>query len=423
MTLNIHPDEIVAQSDSRLLAIAPHWSRIRLSEIAEVQNGYAFRSSQFSKDRGIPLIRIRDVGKDETDINFFGDYDERYIVDPGDIVVGMDGDFRAARWKGPRALLNQRVCRILPRDPDRYDENFMLYALPGYLAAIHEYTSSVTVKHLSSRTIEEIPLPCAPRPEQEAIVGEIEKQFTRLDAAVASLRRVRANLKRYRLAVTRAAVQGPSKTADETKWTHTTVEKIGDSEEQVVLTGPFGTALGRSDFLPEGIPVLTIGCLTDQGIDLAKAKFVSTRKAKALERYSLRQGDLLFSRMATVGVAGLVTDREVGAIANYHLMRLRLNSNEVVSAYFVHYVRGSPIVRNYLREVNHGATRDGINSKQLLSLPVLLPPIEEQGEIVKELDRRLSIINELEREVEAGLKRAARFRQSVLSAAFTGGLV
>jgi type I restriction enzyme S subunit len=152
MTLRVHPDEIVHDSDSRLLAIHPSWERTRLSDVAEVSNGFAFKSTYFSKSEGVPLLRIRDVGRSETEANYVGEFDARYLVEPGSIVVGMDGDFRVARWAGPVALLNQRVCKVSVRDETLYDAGFLFYALPGYLDAIHTRTSSVTVKHLSSRS-------------------------------------------------------------------------------------------------------------------------------------------------------------------------------------------------------------------------------------------------------------------------------
>src|SRR5260370_40596089 len=106
----------------------------------------------------------------------------------------MDGDFNCTLWKGQTALLNQRVCKLSPRE-EFYRKKLLAYVLPGYLRAINSETSSVTVKHLSSHTIAEIPLPLPPLPEQDRIVGEIEKQFTRLDAAVAALNRDQATLK------------------------------------------------------------------------------------------------------------------------------------------------------------------------------------------------------------------------------------
>ena len=103
--------------------------------------------------------------------------------------------------------VNQRVCKITLHSKD-YHPRFLDYALPSYLKAINDETSSVTVKHLSSRTIEEIPLPYPKLDEQAQIVTELDTQFSRLDEAVANLKRVKANLKRYKAAVLKAAVEG-----------------------------------------------------------------------------------------------------------------------------------------------------------------------------------------------------------------------
>ena len=202
-----------------------------------------------------------------------------------------------------------------------------------------------------------------------------------------------------------------------------TVAEIGNKNEQTVLTGPFGSNLGSEDFIDSGVPVLTIGCLKEHGLNLEKAKFISEEKANELDRYRVREGDLLFSRMATVGRAGLVTKRYDNSIFNYHIMRLRLSEDIIDPNYFLAYVRGSKIVSNYVKEVNHGATRDGINTEQLLTLPVALPPLAEQRCIVAEVERRLSVAAQVESVVAGALARASRLRQAVLKAAFEGKLV
>jgi type I restriction enzyme S subunit len=206
-------------------------------------------------------------------------------------------------------------------------------------------------------------------------------------------------------------------------WVWTTVEQLGTIGEQTVLTGPFGTSLGREDFIATGVPVLTIGCMTDTGITLDKACFVSERKAASLSRYRLQPGDLLFSRMASVGRAGVVKDVLAGALINYHIMRLRLASNVLLPGFFLAYVRGSDQAEKYIKEVNHGATRDGINTEQLLAMPIVLPPLSEQHRIVAEVETqftRLDAAVTALRRVQANLKR---YRASVLQAACEGRLV
>lgn len=293
------------------------------------------------------------------------------------------------------------------------------------------------------------PIPLPPLSEQERIVARIEELFTQLDAGVEALRRVQAELKRYKASLLKAACEGrlvPQDPSDEpaeellrrlgrqssfdmgisvlpTGWSWTTVGNIGNSKEQIVLTGPFGSTLGRKDFLSSGVPVLTIGCLTELGLSLDKAKYVAEDKAKELHKYRVREGDVLFSRMATVGRAGLVTKQFENQIINYHLMRLRLSSEIIDPDYFISYVRGASAVQDYVKEVNHGATRDGINTEQLLALPIALPPIEEQRRIVAEVESRLSVVVEVEATVEEALFRSAHLRQAILKQAFEGRLV
>ena len=76
-----------------------HWDWVRLIDIARPSYGYAFASSRFnSSKQGMPLIRIRDISKMDTEAYYEGDFDEAYLVRAGDFLVGMDGDFNLRRW-------------------------------------------------------------------------------------------------------------------------------------------------------------------------------------------------------------------------------------------------------------------------------------------------------------------------------------
>ena len=135
MALTVPLSEIVERSSNRLLGKHESWGRVLLRDVATVLNGFAFKSSEFSNSGGVPLIRIRDVGKDRSETTYLGEYDPCYVVEPGDLLVGMDGDFNCARWRGPQGLLNQRVCKITLKS-DIYLRKFLGYTLPGYLKAM-----------------------------------------------------------------------------------------------------------------------------------------------------------------------------------------------------------------------------------------------------------------------------------------------
>jgi len=192
VTLGITPVEIVSEAErsgsAGLLARAPHWDRVMLGDVARVLNGAAFSSRLFNPvGRGLPLIRIRDVGADNSSTWYDGPFEQIHELNRDDILVGMDGDFRVSRWRGPRGLLNQRVCR-LDVNEELYDSRFLVLVLQGYLDAIWKHTSSVTVKHLSSRSVAAIPLPRPDVHEQRRIVEILEDHFSRVDAGASSLR-------------------------------------------------------------------------------------------------------------------------------------------------------------------------------------------------------------------------------------------
>jgi type I restriction enzyme S subunit len=146
----------------------------RLGELTDILSGYAFDSEGFNESAGLPVIRIRDVMTGTTSTYFRGAFDSRYLVDRGDILIGMDGEFNRARWRGGKALLNQRVCRITPTSRD-LDASYLFHFLPTALKAIENVTPFVTVKHLSVKQIREIAIPLPPVPEQRRIAAILDK--------------------------------------------------------------------------------------------------------------------------------------------------------------------------------------------------------------------------------------------------------
>jgi type I restriction enzyme, S subunit len=114
---------------------APAWSRVPLGTVAKIINGFPFKSEFFAEKAGVPVIRIRDVTAGQATTFYRGPIPEGYWVEPGDIVIGMDGDFNLRVWSSAKALMNQRVCKVVV-DTNKADKNFVAYALPGYLRAV-----------------------------------------------------------------------------------------------------------------------------------------------------------------------------------------------------------------------------------------------------------------------------------------------
>lgn len=264
MSFTADLNEIVEKNENGLLAKAPSWQRVPLRDVSEILNGYPFDSKSFSKDVGVPLIRIRDINSRHTETRFSGQFFDGFWADFGEIVVGMDGDFNAARWRGERALLNQRVAKLTP-DERFVDKRFFFYALGGYLKAINANTPSVTVKHLSSRTIGDIPMPLAPLAEQRRIADKLDAMLARVDATHARLERVPVLIKRFKQAVLAAATSGVltedwrAERCDAGIWRQM---RASDVCEKVQSGGT-----PKEGFSESGVPFLKVYNIVDQRIE------------------------------------------------------------------------------------------------------------------------------------------------------------
>lgn len=174
------------------------WALEQLGPLVDVLSGFAFPSTKFVDDpaAGLPLIRIRDLETHSPATYFSGEYDSRYVIRHGDVLVGMDGDFHVAGWTGPDSLLNQRVCRVGSGSP-KLHSGFLRYRLVPLIAKIHSETAATTVKHLSTKSIHKASIPLPPLPEQRkiaAILSSVDEAIAATEAVIAQTRRVKEGL-------------------------------------------------------------------------------------------------------------------------------------------------------------------------------------------------------------------------------------
>ncbi len=162
------------------------WSWVRIADVAFSQAGFAFKSNAFNEARqGLPLIRIRDVGSNDPATFYLGDYRDEFIVEPGDWLISMDGEFRVREWLGPSALLNQRVSRLMFYGVDLF-QPFVTAALQFKLSELQGVKAYTTVDHLSGGQIASSVIALPPLAEQSRIVTRVEELMQVCDALEAS---------------------------------------------------------------------------------------------------------------------------------------------------------------------------------------------------------------------------------------------
>ncbi|MDG5814962.1 restriction endonuclease subunit S [Chitinispirillales bacterium ANBcel5] len=259
--------------------------------------------------------------------------------------------------------------------------------------------------------IEKEYLPLAPLPIQRAIVTKIENLFASLDKGIADLKKAQEQLKVYRQAVLKKAFEGD-------RFFKLKIEEITEK----VQIGPFGSQLHKSDYIKNGVPLINPMHIIDGKI-LPRFDFsITMEKRNQLPNYILETGDVIIGRRGEMGRCALVTDKENGWFCGTGSLFLRPVKSKIYSPFLSCYL-GSPIVKEYLTGSATGTTMMNLNKKIIQNVPIPVPSISEQKQIIKEIESRLSVCDKVEQSINEGLEKCEALRQSILKKAFEGKLL
>jgi type I restriction enzyme S subunit len=343
------------------------------------------------------------------------------------------------------------------------EPDFLYYYLQRAKPLAVARASGTTFLELSGNKASSLPVVIAPLPEQHRIVEAIETNFTQLDATEAALKRVRANLKRYRTSVLKAASEGKLVETESSiarrecrPFEQATVLlarmlKAPAKEGRKAKAG-FGHAQPKIAGLPEGWvwarirqvgdvqlgrqrapkhhsgshmrPYLRVANVFEDRIDLSDVNEMNFTPVE-FERYKLGVGDILLNEGQTpelVGRPAMVRTPLPGYCFQNTLLRFRAY-NGLLPAYALIVFRAYLHEQRFKQIAQITTNIAHLGAERFSEVEFPLPPYAEQDRIVAEVERRLSVADALAAEVDAGLKRCARLRQAILKKAFEGKLV
>jgi type I restriction enzyme S subunit len=341
---------------------------LKLGDVLDVQNGFAFDSDFFSDEVGIPLIRIRDLkGGVSTDIKYKGDYNEAFKVKAGDYLIGMDGEFRCYKWKGEDGLLNQRVCRLVNFNPDIYPE-YLYYGINLHLDRIERNTSFVTVKHISSRQIREIEFPFPPLEDQIRIATVLTKAEALVTQRKESIRLLDEFLKSTFL-----EMFGNRKTGQEYS-----INDLKSGGSETFSNGPFGSDLLTSELVEAGIPVVYIRDIRNGVYKWKSNVFVTEQKANSLQNCQVQAGDILIAKVGDPpGISAVYPENLGMAIITQDVVRIRLDRKIVLPKYFSFFINSNE-GQHLIKKISIEGTRNRFPLGDFKRLKVQLPNMDEQ---------------------------------------------
>ncbi len=410
--------------------LADGWERKRLGDITRVLRGASPRPKGDPKYYGgtIPWIKISDITSEEG----------KYLTKTVDTVT-PEG-VKKSRFLSRGSLILSicaTVCvpKILSVDgcihdgfvyfpdlPKDVDKNFLYYYFQSIrTAVIQENRQGLTQVNLNTGIVSNFQIPLPPLPEQERIINRIEEILSDLDAGVTVLERVRVGLKRYKASVLKAAVEG--KLLGSRKIEHGELPegwRLAKVEE-LAKVGTGATPLRSEPKYWNGgsIPWITSGALNELAVYEAK-EFITELAVKETNAKVFSAGALLVAMYGEGKTRGKVSELMMDAATNQACAALVFTGEMVEHKPYVKLF----FEKNYedIRLLSSGGVQPNLNLSIIKNTRIPLPPLDEQRRIVAEVERRLSVVGEVESAVEVSLVRAGRLRQSVLRSAFEGRL-
>ena len=297
-----------------------------LHELCNIQYGYAFDSASFTDDASYtPLVRIRDVKRGYSETYYSGAYSDEYIIRAGDLLVGMDGEFNAAKWKSRDALLNQRVCKIIAKKET--DGEYLRFALSVALKIIEERTAFVTVKHLSVKELNKIKIQAPSYEEQKNIAGILLRIEEIIQAKQDELRKLDSLIKaRF------VEMFGTREKWNDANWKITSIDEI--------IEKPKSGEWGQKDESGRGIGVIRTTNFSDRGAVYFNSITTRDIPREKLITKGIKNGDILIEKSGgsdkkPVGRVVLYTGESNKYLNNNFTAILRINNNTEVNNIFL----------------------------------------------------------------------------------------
>lgn len=453
--------------------VLKNWIEIKLERICSritkggtpTTYGYAFQKE------GINFIKVENLNKGTVDLRSISDFisqeahdfQKKSQLQEGDLlfsIAGTIGETCIVKKEILPANTNQALAIIQGFDRVLLP-NFLKFQLDSFVA--RKVTSKArggAMNNVSLGDLKNLDVLIPPKPEQRAIVAKIEQLFSELDNGIANLKAAKEKLEIYRQAVLKKAFEGEltKEWREQNPYSEKDLVELLEYIEDFNANKsgldiprrlppidlldlhelPYGWIWQESHkvcssvrdgthdtpkYVDEGVPLVTSKNLKGGVIDMDNVDLISESDHEEIcRRSAVDENDILYGMIGTIGNPVIVKETNAFSIKNVGLFK----KNEIllVPKYFQYYL-SSWVVEHIMRqkELIRGTTQKFVALGGLRVLPIPLPSIKEQEQIIYEIESRLSVCDNILANIEEGLEKSEALRQSILKQAFEGKLL
>lgn len=441
-------------------------SATTLGALAEYITSGSRDWSKYYANSGAMFIRTQDINQNRLSLEAVAYVQlpakiegKRSLVRKGDLLITITGanvgKVAVVEQELPEAYVSQSVCLVRLNDPSlAMFLQLQLISRRGEKSALEAMAYGLGRPVLNLENVRAAPVKVGPPEIRADIVAELEKQLSRLDEAVAILKRVKANLKRYKAAVLKAAIEGrlvPSESElarregrtyetgaqllqrvlechrqGNPNWRKFVAPDVSDlpslpegwawsnfaSVAERVTVGHVGPM--KDEYVEHGVPFLRSQNVRANRFDPGGLKFISEAFHRRLGKSALRPGDIVVVRSGSVGVSCVIPADL--ADANCSDLVIVKAPRGVLPAFGAYYMNA--VVDTRVAAGRVGVALTHFNTQSVAELPLPVPPMAEQHRIITEVDHRLSLVQGVEVEVDVNLSRSESLKLATLARSF-----
>jgi type I restriction enzyme S subunit len=402
-----------------------NWHETTFGELIEIKHGFAFKG-EFFGEAGEHIVLtpgnfhehggMKLKGAKE---KFYTDVPpDEYVLNRGDLIVAMTDLVQNAPILGSSAFVpesgkylhNQRLGKITVKRPDLVSPEFIFWLFNSYSVRgqIKGSATGATVRHTSPSRIYEVSVELPPLPTQRKIASILSAYDDLIEnntRRIAVLEEMAQSIYREWFVNFRFPGFEDVKLVDSPLgqipegWRAGTISDVAVNGKKGVAGGPFGSNLGRKDYVTEGVPVIRGANLSLNGrFSDDEFVYVSEEKAAALKPNQATRGDIVVTQRGTLGQVGMIPMRSQYEtfIISQSQMKISVEHDKCDSLYLLHLLR-SPVAVSRIKNHAISSGVPHINLTMLRKFTVLLPPREIQRLYVDHLRPSEELIELLSR--------------------------
>ena len=451
--------------------IPQQWLSVPLKEVLQrvVGGGTPSKSSSKYYQGNIPWMSVKDMNKHAIDdtVDHISqeavDNSSTNVIPAGTPIIATRMSLGKIVVASFDSAINQDLKALFL--PTQIYRDYLVYWYRSVARTIEQMGTGTTVKGIRLEVLGDLDFVLPSLAEQKAIADRLDTLLAQVENTKARLERIPKILKRFRQSVLAAAVSG--RLTDEWRngvqvpsihgllekwksereklksekllkksfgpksdpspiiegvpenWAWVNFDHIAEHSNNALKAGPFGSALKKSDCVEKGFKVYGQEQVI-AGNERLVTYYVNPQKFEHLNACSIKPGDILISLVGTIGKVLVLSQEAEAGIINPRLVKLSIQ--EDINKSFVDLYLGSPVAHDFFRGFSHGGTMEILNLSILKELPIPLPPLEEQTEIVRQVDQLFAHADRIEQQVNNALARVNNLTQSILAKAFRGEL-